>query len=54
MSKNGFEIKIADCYIRVFDCFIGEFWYLYGILSPPGAGKTILQLAVHAKPYYLL
>ena len=37
-KKIRFEIKIADHYITVFDCFIGEFWYVYGILSPLGAG----------------
>jgi len=51
--KNfGFEIKKADRYIRVFDCSIREFQYLYGILSPSGAGlagTTILQPAVYDK-----
>jgi len=50
LFKNGFKIKIADRYIRVFDCFIGELQYFHGVLSSPGtgfAGIIILQLAVH-------
>ena len=58
LLKNfGFEIKIAEHYIRVFDCSVREFYYLFGTLSPLGAGfagTTILQPAVFEKRYYPL
>jgi len=49
-QKIGFEIKLAVCYIRAFDCSIRELRYLCWILSPPGAGfagTIILQLSVY-------